>query len=1143
MVHTKELVQRLALCVLPQLAAELRGALSGDDKEDCSTYQLLVIATTNARREDGVKRQVFRQWKARAAAERRLSRLLERGQQLSDDRRMRAALQQWTDVAFESRCAAVLLSRGLALCAVLLASARQAASSADSTASTTRTLSFASSVLTYGAALHHAQRRALEVTFGRQVGKPTLPPVPGLGPAREADASDGEHNSLRVQLEAALVTVRERDARLRELQVELSAASELSRQTTQHMQRQSADVDYWRGEASRWREAHDTAQRQLSESQALVQDSVAVLERLQTEQHVHTQQLARAQAEREHLTQQLRAAGEESREVAAQIAQLTAERDALHDSVIADRAAAEMQLRMSELSRTQAEEACHALRAALEGAEGRLSAMLVSASSENAELAAQLCEAEARAAAAEERLGYMESHAAVSATPGGFDIQQTIPPMMATPASPLVRSRVLDRMAAVRQQLNQHDELQQYSNLCVSTPAASQILHSTVLVSQSSSTDVHVELRGAAPPATPEEDTNDRFTATDGATELSLHGALQHISLLMMQIEELREQMGDVQRARDDAAADVIRVTGELARARMEVRVAKAGNTAQKTQVVQHVSGSVMEEDREEVNTLRRSLDAADAQNIGLRGEIDRMHSERTELDGELAHWSAQVERATHGYNARIADLMSQVKALEQQVHECNVSLAAQRIVANAVLSCTLSATKSAAHVQAEQLRKQLDQQTAAAAASRAASEKLLAEVQAQADAARVDAQERAQEFAALRSQMEQKAAEAAALEHSLADARAEMDAARAEEQARVKEMAALKSLLKHQSGAATAARAELEQLLAEARALADAARSDVQTRVQELAALRAQLDKQAADSAADRSAWERAVAEAHAHADRVRAEEQERAQEVAALREQLEKLAADAARAHATLQKSHAEALAKADGAHADELGRQLAAFRASASAHKAAALADLQARMQARTLELINEMQARHDAQQKRAARASNDTERPAMVDAVPVMALAPGEGIHPEVAPQSSREGILWVRHHAAGANAAGNHGPPQWTWIRHRAVLWSNGVLKLKLEASPYASQTDQENVAVVEDSTENQPSEVDLAACDAVVMAAMDSYRQTSLRRGKQSCFHVLRPGGSLAIAAACGNDAETRDWADMLRLFVAPRVA
>jgi hypothetical protein len=111
-----------------------------------------------------------------------------------------------------------------------------------------------------------------------------------------------------------------------------------------------------------------------------------------------------------------------------------------------------------------------------------------------------------------------------------------------------------------------------------------------------------------------------------------------------------------------------------------------------------------------------------------------------------------------------------------------------------------------------------------------------------------------------------------------------------------------------------------------------------------------------------------------------------------------------------------------------------------------------------------------------------------------------------------------------------------------WVKHAATLWSSGVLKLAVNASAigrngHAGQ-EERRLDPAGSDPHDMPAEVDLTACGDVVIASKDSYRHTSLRDRKRYCFHVIRPGGELALAAACGNDAETREWADLMRLFV-----
>lgn len=1114
-VRTKQLVQRLAQFLPPQAVSGLKAQqqlqparsattsdLAGDD--DTSVYDLVVVAFCRASHEDGLKLRLFVHWKVLAANRKRLRRLLERGVQLRDDRRMRDALSQWSAVAFESRLSAVLLSRGLALCAVLLASAREAYA-ADRTAVSTRTVSFATSVLAYGAALHHVQTRALEVTGSRPSvtrRRPrTLPGVPGLGSTHAAvdTVSADEYRLLKEQIAAAQTAVRERDAWLHDLQAERSAAAEVSRQATTRMQSQSEELDYWRGEASRWMEARDAARKELVDSQALLQDSCVALEHLQISEQAHTQRLVRAHAECEQVTKQLRVAEEASREESARVAQLTAERDALRESVVASRAAAEIQLSLSEAGRSQAEEACRALQRALDGAESRLSAVLTSASIENADLLAQLRDVEARAAAAEQRLHDLEAGVT---SPRVSDPIAFMPASLATPASPLVLSRVLVRMAAVRAQLQQHNEppLQLEATPAEAQPPqdvgshadAARVPHGADAGFQS---EVERSLQAALEARSAQLGSASQAVVVGShnhgsALQAQLDDALRRVAVLEAQLADSSAQMMALQTGRDAAAADALRATAELARARMEVRLTKsaaAGTISQKIQRA-HSAASAQTEDvqADELSQLRAALEGAEAQGGALRLENDRLNAERAQLDVELQHCSAQVERASRNYDARMAETNARAQGLEQDMQR------AQRRVDDLQAEC-------------DALRAQLTR----------------------------------------RQQMEPAATVAGALELPAPAEPIAEDGRIADLEA---ELVAVRQLL-HDRNVALAtqrivAAAVLSCAMSEdehfARTLplqAEAPHATLMT-----PQLRSDSSRDISDIQLETASTQcDMVQEMHPHTsiDTTLAL-------VNALRMQLDQQAAEAAAAREAMEQSLAEARAQADAARADALARQATELRNDAAAHETAALAEQQARMHARAMEVVHGLLARY-AHRLQPLVDDGTNDQPAQImDALTSTAQAtePEDGnLHKVPVPQASREGVMWVRQPAAGAAAqqTSSHGPPQWIWVRHVATLWSNGVLKLQAEPSP-GSLSGQENMPLTAVDSSTGPLEVNLVACGEVVMAAMDNYRHTSLRTGKRSCFHVLRLGGDLALAAACGNDAETRDWADVLRLLVQPRI-
>ena len=1016
---TAALLQYVAQRLPPAAVAELRARgqrySAADDGDNTSAFQLLSVTLLDARRVTLLKLGLFRRWRAHTQSRRRLQFLLERAQQLSDDRRMRSALSLWAASAFESRLSAVLLSRGLALCAVLLASAARGAVPGErgtvttSTSYSTSTTSFATAVFSYGAALYHAQHAALVATAPARGKVRRLVPALRGSVAAAVDGQRLDVQRLRQQLAAALTAVRERDAWLRDLQGEHDAALEAARSTEQQLQQQADETEHWRAEARRWEEAHGEAQARLDDSKSLLQDSCAALERLQASELAYAMKLASAQSECQHLEAQLRAAGEASREAASVAASLTAERDALRESVAAARASAEAQLSVSEAGRAEAEEACHALRAALQGADSQAAAMLVAASADKAELVAQLEEAEARlrqmgaaqSAASEEMLPTQDGDAAEPPRPAAM--------------SPQVLSRVLDRMALVHAQLERQEVDEQ-------------------------------------PPPQGESTTTASFSPWP----------------------QLADAVGEAHSS-DATAHDTDEARAQLAA--LQTRCASLAAALEEVSATGLASAS-------EVTALRSQLEDA--------------HAALTQL--------ALLQ-------TRCASLQTRCVSLEAALGEASASG-----LASASEVTTLRSQLEDAH---------------AALAQLAALQMRCALLEAASEEASASGLASASEVSALRSQLEDahaSLAQLAALQTRCASLEAALEEATASGSASASEVSTLRSQLED----AHVARSQLQNLLD------DALRS--------IAALEAHLADLAAKLAATEAARDAAAADAlRATAEVARARMEVR----------LAKAAADKAQGHGV----------QAPAPDRPDVGpvppAQLAELQA--------ALADAEARAAALSREVDRFAAERasmaaqlRDASRKQTNTASRGDEAPmpaaepsrqldGVAKPLPSMVDASVDTRRRQAAqrlPAGKLEGVLWVRGPVADTPAPHSHGPPQFVWVKHAATLWSSGVLKLLVVAAGnvqvvgrngHAGQEDQHHRIAgpgTPPSGLDAPAEVDLATCDDVVIASWDSYRHTSLRHGKRCCFHVIRPGGDLALAAACGNDAETREWADLLRLFI-----
>ena len=1004
------LLQYVAQCLPPVAVAELRSREqlrlpSTEDEDDGTTgaFQVLSVTLFDARRVMLLKVGFFRRWRAHVQNRRRLNALLERARQLSDDRRMRSALQLWAATAFESRLSAVLLSRGLALCAVLLASAAQVVP--GERASVTTSTSFATSFFTYGAALYHAQHTALLATAPARPswrGRPLVPALRG-SVATTAEVQRMDWQQLRQQLAAALTAVRERDAWLRDLQAEHDASQEAARNAAQQLQQQADATEQWRLEAKRWEEAHGVARAQLDDTQGLLQDSCSALERLQTSELTYAMQLARAQSECKHLETQLKAAGEASREAASAAASLTAERDALRESVAAAQATAEAQLSVSEAGRAEAEEACHALRAALQGADCQAAAMLVAVSAEKAELLAQLEEMEAR-------LRQMEAAQEIMLERDG-DAASPEPQPSTSALSPLVLSRVLDRMSLVHAQLErvEFDEQQQQGEATM--PAASPVASLKLEFADASGDQRRLDAALS--------DAHDARVqlATLQARCLSLEAALETARLGAGTAASLE---------RTDAYGEQRRLDAAMSDAHEQLAALQA-----------------------RCASLEATLEASTASGSASASEVTALQSR---LDTAL--------RDAHSAHEQLAALQARCSSLEAALEAARRAPSPSSVPEPTDASgdqWRIDAAVRDAHDAREQLT---------ALRTRCSSLETALEV----------ATTSASETTALQSRLDDALRHIAALEAQLADMAARLVATEA-----ARDAAATDAL----RATAELARARMDVRLA--KAAADSAQRKAQSQgvqaapdppdvgpTPEVAAQLAELQAALADAEARTAALGREV-------DRVTAERERMA---AQLRDW-------SMTQEGTANRSGDVQIAAAEPA--TEHSRQLTV-----------AVADA----------LPSAVAAAVDARRVRAAQRL----------------------------PLGKLEGVLWVRGPAADTPAPPSHGPPQFVWVKQAVTLWSSGVLKLAVNASAigrngHAGQ-EERRLDPAGSDPHDMPAEVDLTACGDVVIASKDSYRHTSLRDRKRYCFHVIRPGGELALAAACGNDAETREWADLMRLFV-----
>jgi hypothetical protein len=649
------LLQYVAQCLPPVAVAELRSREHNSPQaadEGQTTFQVLSVSLFDARRKLLLKLGLFRRWRAHTKSRRRLVALLERAKQLSDDRRMRAALQLWAATAFESRLSAVLLSRGLALVAVLLASAAQVVPGQRTTVTTSASL--ATSFFTYGAALYHAQRTALLATApARPSRRGRLVPALRGSVASTTEVQQLSWQQLRQQLAAALTAVRERDAWLRDLRAEHDAAQEAARSAALQLQQQTDETEHWCFEARRWEEAHGVARGQLDDTQGLLHDSCAALERLQTSELTYAMQLARAQSECKHLEAQLGVSEAGRAEAARVAASLTVERDVLRESLAAARATAEAQLGVSEAGRAEAEEAYHTLRAALQGADSQAAAMLVAASAEKAELAAQLEKVEARLRQMEAVHEMMLARFADAASPE--------PQLRTSALSPLVLSRVMDRMSLVHAQLERVEEFGEQQQVEATLPAVSPAASFELTDASGDQQrfdaalrDAHgareqlaaLQTRCSSLEAALEAATASGLASASEVTALQgrLEDALRHIAVLEAQLADMAERLSATEAARDAATADALRATAELARSRMDVRLAKAAaDSAQRRAQSQGVRAAPdppdagpTPEGAAQLTELRAALADAEARSTALSREVDSLTAERERMAAQL---------------------------------------------------------------------------------------------------------------------------------------------------------------------------------------------------------------------------------------------------------------------------------------------------------------------------------------------------------------------------------------------------------------------------------------------------------------------------------------------------------------------------
>ena len=316
-------------------------------------------AVRSAVSEFTVQVRAFQAWRKRAVTRRRHTVVLQRTISWRAERRLLQAFFVWSAVAWESRTAAVLLSRSTALCAVLLALPFRPRSSA---------------------------RRAGADGSQSRARRPQL--MPALGLAQQASLGSAEIEVLRLQAELLQLrtSLRGREGELAVAGTRGGALDGIVASLVADVQRlNSALADQFSlvatSEAARLTAVHEVArlQRLLADGESMLGDSCALLERLQEGERAllmrNAQLHANAEALEHSLTESLQ------------------EQETLHGILAAE-------LARCDGARQTAEQACAALQAELDTARARTYTVLVEAAEEHDRLSASLHTAQAHAAAA-----------------------------------------------------------------------------------------------------------------------------------------------------------------------------------------------------------------------------------------------------------------------------------------------------------------------------------------------------------------------------------------------------------------------------------------------------------------------------------------------------------------------------------------------------------------------------------------------------------------------------------------------------------------------------------------------------------------------------------------------------------------------
>ena len=482
-------------------------------------------------------------------------------------------------------------------------------------------------------------------------------------------------------------------------------------------------------------------------------------------------------------------------------------------------------------------------------------------------------------------------------------------------------------------------------------------------------------------------------------------------------------------------------------------------------------------------------LDAAQQSAAVLEAELARARASLVDI--EVARDMSAAEAASS--MKRAAELESQLQSSEVAAAEAlsaASALMAERDAALARVStlCDDSAALEARNSELQHSMSSLDAELSRVRAQLADSEAALQATSSERVSASARADELLQRAAELESQLQSSEAAAAAALRAASALTAERDAA-------VEHATALTSAAAAPATVASEAlKAELESTVAHCSLLAKEL-SDISAARASAVVLteRLQIELEQARSSVDESSDVLALLQQDKHALELRVELQE--QQLGMLRSSSETQAEQARR--------YAAAVEQAATLRAD-LQRQASARESSEERARAAAesLADA----------LAEVTHVREELQKLETQTAVLATAAAAMRRDAVLSHLAPGDE-------QICHTGVLWFRPHGGIGAAA---------WARCGATLTRAGVLQL-YDGPPTSADL---------------RLRIDIADCCSVTTSRVDSYRTLTLARGQTMalCVHArstVDPAASAVVLVACGRqDADTRIWAELLRLFL-----